>query len=375
MKCIHCQRDSKKSERVGGLCPGCNRPFAFDPTQGQPTDPGFQAAIDRVSAKGTVRFSAENLYFELARSKFGRSQNTGCGMVLVFIGSGVLSVLLGPKVLIGGMVIFFVLVVVHVYGEPPKSMVQLSPSDAQQWLRRWQATHGLPAGLIEPRALLPTPESLDAMRAELEQYSFDRAVICDRRETVDLLLANNFHFENNCAVLSIDGYPQSVFDIVLRMLKNNPKLHIFALHDATMAGCALAYKLAHDRAWFAGQGPIFDVGLRPAHAQASAFKGLWQAAPASARNDPRPLGMSDEEYAWLRRYQLSLAAVRPEQVIKRLFRAINERKADSTALVSGERKADSTALVVTDGAPVSHVDTIIFSSDATTSDGGGDSFG
>jgi hypothetical protein len=27
-------------------------------------------------------------------------------------------------------------------------------------------------------------------------------VICDRAQTVDVLLANNFHFENNCAVLS-----------------------------------------------------------------------------------------------------------------------------------------------------------------------------
>ncbi len=371
MKCIYCQRDAKKSERVGGLCPGCQKPFAFDPTQGQPTDAGFQLALDRVSAKGTVRFTADNLFFELARTKIGRRQ-AGCGLLFFFLALMPVPFVLGPWPFLGGTVVFLGLLF---YSQRPKSVVQLSPTDANLWLGLWQGAHGRPPGLIEPRALLPAPESLDAMRAELEQYSFDRAVICDRRDTVDLLLANNFHFENNCAVLSVDGYPQSVSDIVLRMLKNNPKLHIFALHDATMAGCALAYKLAHDRAWFAGQGPIFDVGLRPAHAQASAFKGLWQEAHPSVRSDPRPLGMSDEEYAWLRRYRLSLAAVRPEQVIKRLFRAINERKADSTALVSGERKADSTALVVTDGAPVSHVDTIIFSSDATTSDGGGDSFG
>ena len=45
MKCIHCQLDSKKNERIGGLCPGCQKPFAFDPTTGHPTDAGFQAAI------------------------------------------------------------------------------------------------------------------------------------------------------------------------------------------------------------------------------------------------------------------------------------------------------------------------------------------
>ena len=34
-----------------------------------------------------------------------------------------------------------------------------------------------------------------------------------------MLLANNFHFENNCAILSIEGYPPNVFETVRAMLK------------------------------------------------------------------------------------------------------------------------------------------------------------
>ena len=360
MKCIYCQRDSKKSERIDGKCPGCQKSFALEPTGGTPTDAAFKAAIDRVSGQGAVRFTPDNLYFELARTKFGGRANLGCAVVALVIAVVVSAPALGLWSVIGGAA---VAVGLFLYHRGQRRLVQLDRLTFETWLGLWKGTHGGPAGLIQPRAALPPADSNAAMLSELEQYSFDRAVICDRRETVDLLLANSFHFENNCAVLSFQGYPESVFDIVRRMLKRNPKLHIFALHDATLEGCAMAHTLAHSPEWFAGQGPIFDVGLRPAHAPA--FEGLWQeAAPADA-SSPQPEGVTAEEYAWLRRYRLSLAAVRPEQVIKRLFRAISERKTDSVALTTTGG----------DSGPVSHVDTVIFSTDATSSDGGGDNFG
>ncbi|WP_198007661.1 hypothetical protein [Dactylococcopsis salina] len=40
---------------------------------------------------------------------------------------------------------------------------------------------------------------------------FDRAVICDRSEIARFLIANDFNFENNCAVLSVAGYPKNIF--------------------------------------------------------------------------------------------------------------------------------------------------------------------
>ena len=365
MKCIHCLRDSKKSERIGGICPGCQKPFAFEPTVGQPTDAAFKAALDRVSGQGKVRFTAENVYFEMERH-FGRKPGenpyylAGCLMIPIASVGGMLALVIGAWALLLS-VVAVILMPMYLIARKGKT-VQLSEVTFDTWLGLWKGTHGLPAGLIEPRAALPSVESVAAMRSELEHYSFDRAVICDRRETVDLLLANNFHFENNCAVLSIDGYPASVFDLVRQMLKRNPKLHIFTLHDATLEGCAMAHNLATDPSWFVGQGPIFDIGLRPAHAEA--FKGQWQEAFPQDRAASCPPGVTQEEYAWLRRYRLSLAAVRPEQVIKRLFRAISERKADSVAL---SKPDESTR--------VSHVDVVIFSTDASTSDGGGDNFG
>ncbi|HEY4002750.1 MAG TPA: hypothetical protein VGO93_28000 [Candidatus Xenobia bacterium] len=186
----------------------------------------------------------------------------------------------------------------------------------------------------------------------MAEYSFDRAVICDRARTVDTLLANNFHFENNCAVLSWDGYPEDVFDTVRSMLKRNPNLKVFALHDASYDGCMLATRLASDPAWFQGQVTVIDVGLRPR--QARPFDGLLLPAPeVPSGNVP---GLDPQEQAWLRQYRLELAAIRPEQVVKRLFRALT-----------------------LDGRPVPDygvdIDSDSFSTDAGMSDGGGDSFG
>jgi hypothetical protein len=214
-------------------------------------------------------------------------------------------------------------------------------------------THGVPKALIvrKEQSKMPPP-----IEPDLGDYSFDRAVICDKDETVDLLLANQFHFENNCAVLSIDGYPPGPFETVRQMLKRNPQLQVFVLHDATPDGCRLAQKIAKDPDWFAGKVKVIDVGLRPIHADK--IKGLWQ----EVNKDVKPGdGISPKEAAWLASYMLALAAVRPEQVLKRLFRAINEPLPPAT---------DSGSDGGTSGDGSSSFDT-----DAGDSDGGADAFG
>jgi hypothetical protein len=148
-----------------------------------------------------------------------------------------------------------------------------------------------PKGLIVRASARGTPTPKRTFDSDIADYSFDRAVICDRARTADLLIANNFHFENNCAVLSVDGYPEPLFDTVRAMLKRNPKLHVFALHDSSPAGCRLAHRLRTNPEWFAGQGKVTDVGLRPSQAGASTGSSCAQAqrfpqAPASRRSKP-----------------------------------------------------------------------------------------
>jgi hypothetical protein len=198
----------------------------------------------------------------------------------------------------------------------------LGRADFEEMWRRWLGAHGQPESLIVRRKDPPKPRPKES---DLGDYSFDRAVICDRARTVDLLLANNFHFENNCAVLSVEGYPQQAFDTVRSMLKRNPRLQVYALHDCTPDGCSLAWRLANDPAWFHGHAAVVDVGLRPHHAPP--FVGLYLEAAGSQPTEGQGLGAGD--VVWLQHYSLELAAVRPEQLLRRLFRAINVRRADS----------------------------------------------
>jgi len=352
--CVRCNQDSKYPQRADRRCPHCRGEFAFEPRIGDPvTDVGFRSAIDAASSRGTVRFLPDHVYYELARRKrsrgYGRTFLYGLGAVglLTIPALPALGVMLASAGGIFGTMLW------------PSRMAQLSPLTFQTLWRRWVDVHGAPPGLIV-RSQHP-PAGPYRGHTDIPSYSFDRAVICDRPQTVDVLLANNFHFENNCAVLSVDGYPPHAFDMVRQMLANNPRLVVYALHDATFAGCGLAHRLASDPTWFRGRARVVEVGLRPAHARK--LRGAWQ--PFGPPPEDGGAGTTPRERRWLRRYSLELAAIRPEQVIKRLYAVI---VADA-ALVPASQFLDT--------APGGdyYVDAVSFSHDASAADGGPDSFG
>lgn len=323
MLCIRCNRDSKYPERQNRACPGCHGKFAFEPRENDPlTDQLFKKAVEAVSGLGQVRWGVENLYYEVCRRKRLKVPPVWVGMVLLFI----VSVLIGVALSWPKAVPLWVLVVVLTVGavsiflkRPNAPYVVLTPNEFGKLWDRWCNVHGTPEGVIVRRDRPAPPPDAEP---DLGDYSFDRAVLCDRARTVDLLLANNFHFENNCAILSIDGYPKGPFATVKAMLQRNPKLQVFVLHDATRDGCLLAGKVANDRDWFPEGTRIVDVGLRPGHA--GNYFGVWQRSSGPVSVVP---GLSEAEALWLSESRLELAAVRPQQVIRWLFRAINSQAA------------------------------------------------
>lgn len=359
MKCIKCNTDSKYSERTSGSCPKCSARFAFEPKTGDIfTDPAFAAAIDRVSAHDAVRFTSANLYYELARTKRNQAGGKVAGIVFGIIVAVVGSIAAAKAESVGVLVVTLVLVagiVALVLVAKPSATPAFTSSAFDAMLAKWQGAHGTPPKLVQRIAHDPRAAPKRALPQELATYSFDRAVICDRPETVDLLLANNFHFENNCAVLAVNRYPPAVFEPVLEMLRRNPKIEVFALHDASIDGHQLAAMLATSPEWFRGIGRVTDVGLLVRHA--AKMRGLWQETFTTRGSTFADL--SPEENAWLSRYVLELAAIRPEQIIKRLFRAMTQ---------PGQQ-------VNTDDGGFYFIGGSFGGSDAGTSDGGGDSFG
>jgi hypothetical protein len=330
MKCCHCETDNRVPDRADGKCKTCRKPFAFDPRKGDPvTDMLFKNAVAAVSGGGRIKWGVEHLYYEVAR-RMTRSRKLWPLLIfplaltilsLVWLGQSTqrsASVPLPAMLLVVALVVAAMIIRKIVW---PAPIVMLDQQKFDGLWRRWCSVNGTPAGVItrQPRLLAPT-----VTEADVGDYSFDRAVICDRARTVDLLLANNFHFENNCAVLSIEGYPPGPFPIVRKMLMRNPRLQVYAIHDATPKGCAMAHKLAYDNEWFAGKIKVIDLGLRPRHARP--FRGLLLQAEAPQVTAGE--GIEPGEVEWLKRFRLEMAAARPEQVLKRLFRGIQAHAAD-----------------------------------------------
>jgi hypothetical protein len=171
-----------------------------------------------------------------------------------------------------------------------------------QWLQRWQWA----MGKIEK--LLPTPRQNAlpvTIDREISAYSScDRTIICDSDEIAQFLIANNVDVENNCAILSVTGYPQSIFDSTMEMLRQNADLKVYVVHNTTPGGIGLVHQLRTNSDWFAEQEvTIFDLGFSPRQILASnnIFIQKSQAIAEISRQLPYAvrLGLTAEELAWL----------------------------------------------------------------------------
>ncbi len=129
------------------------------------------------------------------------------------------------------------------------------------WLGRWSQINGTIAKMLPS----PTEETLPTqINSDVTDYSFDRLIICDSAKIAQLLIANNFHFENNCAILSVTGYPQNIFDTVMEMVRRNQELKVYVLHDCSPRGVGLVHHLRTDSNWFGNTNiTIYDLGLLP----------------------------------------------------------------------------------------------------------------
>jgi hypothetical protein len=205
-----------------------------------------------------------------------------------------------------------------------------------EWLNKWNSINNQPEKILAP----PQTASLPAApNPEVTAYSFDRVVVCDNPKIAQLLISNNFHFENNCAILSIDRYPQSIFETTMSMLRRNPDLKVYALHDCSHEGLRLIHRLRGEASWFPDPAiPIIDVGVLPRQImynldvmtpQSTESAQLSQQLDPAIRNSIMP-----EELVWLDAgCYLELESFSPQKLIQILQRAINESR--ELAMIEG----------------------------------------
>ncbi|MBS1808733.1 MAG: hypothetical protein JST84_11120 [Acidobacteria bacterium] len=369
MKCIKCQTDNKLKERKenNGKCKSCKHPFTFDPKISDSfTDQYFANALSTISVNDSLYFTPRQFYYFFNSRKYATKWK----------GLGCITMVLGVAMLIAGIAtssFFLLFVFLLLFGTsialwlPPvqkwlrgkmDKKVKADIHQVNQWLERWMANNGKQPKLLPPPAQQTMPAKLSQ---EVTAYSFDRAVICENKNIAHFLIANNFHFENNCAVLSVDGYPQSIFSTVLEMLHRNPELKVYALHDASPLGVQLVHHLRTGQRWFAESHgvTIYDLGLLPRQVmqrpmfigQDSTFANQARAIPVEVCNSLTP-----EELKWLGEGKyVELESLAPMMLLKLLRDGIAK---------SRNPQEDDALVMVGDGGYYGGSDVAVYSVDS-----------
>lgn len=292
------------------------------------TDGLFQRTIKDVSGDGTLFFTEKQLWYEfnqrLWRRIFVGGQWGALAVASTFGGivGTVASSIVWPFVIgmAGAAFGVTMLVRARARGPGPRYDRLAFGLFLMNYLRKWIEVHGpieklLPSASPEAEAAA-SPAAAD-LPPDVTAYSFDRALVTDSAAVAALLVANRFHFENSCAILSRDGYPHNRVTI-LEMLHRNPRLTVFALHDASVPGCSLPRDLRQDP-WFPEPAVrIFDLGLRPQHVQKMPMilthGGKTSVPPELARE------LSDEEVTWLAEGSVAeLEAIRPARLMRAIY--------------------------------------------------------
>jgi hypothetical protein len=193
--------------------------------------------------------------------------------------------------------------------------------------------------------------SLSDKEPDLPDYTFARVLVTDSTSIAEMLVANAFHIFDDCPILSIDGYPPDTFATLLEMVRRNPDLDVYALHDASVAGCMLPLTL-RTKEWFPEPAArIIDLGLRPRQIGAmrlptwksrfrSAFRDLSQwrgsrllnavvlSGPRQAVPESLQSMLDAEEVAWLEAgHYVELAFMTPERLMNSIRRAFRKEAA------------------------------------------------
>ena len=280
MKCAQCGTDSDyRTRKAHGRCRKCSRRFAFEPKRDRGlTDLTFKLAIEAVSDNGRLVWTDEHLYYDVCRRVRRRR-------------------------------------ILHRLLRRP--MVSLDRSSFELLVERWIDAHGPLVGRLERRTFA---EVAPNAAAPAETYGFEHLVVCADDSIADVLLANGFHAELKCPVLSYSGYPSHVYGPLIRLLRERPPATVVVIHDADWDGCRLAGAIVDDPRWFAGVAlpKVVDAGLRPG--DAPRYHGLFQLAARSLDIDSSLI--TPAEAKWLGKFRLELAAARPRVLMAVLARVL-----------------------------------------------------
>jgi hypothetical protein len=232
MKCPKCSNKQRRGKE-GMVCKSCSYEFVFDPKVDtiNPSTPLhdhlFKKIINHASANETYHFT-ENQFYSSARH-FGQASLLGCAIVFfaaiaLFLAGVIFQIT--PAALLGGFFLFVISIgttVNFLRGKGPKR---------KHWdrlVRKWLKYEHQIRGLITSPALTRPPPQWQ--EKDIYDYGVSGIILCDRPETVDWLVYNQFHTQTNTLILTAEGYPTYLINLAESLLADTPDLPVWLLHD------------------------------------------------------------------------------------------------------------------------------------------------
>ncbi len=360
MKCIKCSSDNLVKDRGDGRCCKCRHPFAFDPRKNSSeiaTDKMFQNCLSLISINNTLKFTDKQFHYFLNSMKIVQSRGaydpvgillTFFGFFLFLIGFSTIKTDYFWILFLGIFLIvlaFIKPVVSKAIGIVENKRIVIPFHNTVSFLNRWAALNEPIQSLIsEKQKLLPSA----SVSSELLDYSFDRLLVTETEEIANFLISNNFHFENNCAILSIGRYPQNLFPTIMKMLSNNQDLKVYALHNCSWRGISILHKLRTEAEWFRDKPDmqIIDIGLLPRQFEKRrVFVEKDQFSLPSLVPDQWKKSLTAKELKWLDEGNIVyLESLAPQALIRMITRGIamskDPSKKDSLVPISGDSAGD-----------------------------------
>ena len=231
MKGPECQTVTRNKE-VRTACPKCGYHWVFgagDPLK----DTQFRAIIRKASNNDTAYFTKNQLYAAyVARVGFMRPATVLLGGGLIF--AGLVAVLYAAEApLVLGVPFGFFAAIIWYFVFRDRAMPQL---EFEALLRKWKSRNGNPERLLldsELRLRNPPPEYTEA---DIFSYGVENVLIVDRDVLVDFFVLNNFATREKTLIVSETGYPDYIENRLLEILKTQPDVPVYLLHDATEVG-------------------------------------------------------------------------------------------------------------------------------------------
>lgn len=326
MICPHCNANLLYKQRGGHRCSRCKRAFALDPKTNRLLlhDRRLRALVARISVDGTLRYTADQLRHAAARKPLryhqGRIErhvplSAGRRLLRAALSSALIAIaaiavagILGARdvllAIIGGVV--YVVVFAMAMSSPMEAIPMTLEAFRRSVLERWRTVYGeaLP-GLVDRALSTRVMPSSDQAHAVL---------VCPDADVLACLAANGVHERLGLGLAPVTR-GEAVDWLPSVLVVGAPVL--FALHDASAAGCLFAARL---RGSLGPPWQVIDLGLAPRTVIAgrTLLRLRDKPPPQEEIDELRATGtVTDDEARWLARGLVSpLAAIPPAKLIK-----------------------------------------------------------